>query len=159
MGRWICKGSWWVWLGLNGVLAAAVGIVVWAGAKAQDPMPQPLPVVSFSESEYVVGEGDGSVTITVTLSQASTGTVTVDYATSDGTATSHHCIAADYVAASGTLSFAPGQTSRAVVIYILENPVCESSRTFTVTLSNPRGGSLGSPSTSAVTILDNDSCE
>jgi hypothetical protein len=158
MGRWIYKGSWWVWLGLNGVLAAAVGILLWSGAEAQQEMPQSLPVVSFSGSEYVVGEGDGTVTITVTLSQSSTETVAVDYATSDGTAVGYASEddPGDYGSANGTLQFAPGETAKTIAILILQDCKPEANETFTLTLNNPVGASLGAPSTSTITILDDD---
>jgi len=63
---------------------------------------------SLSVDDVIVVEGDSgttTATFTVSLSAASSGTVTVDYATADGTATTADD---DYVAASGTLTFAPG---------------------------------------------------
>ncbi len=47
---------------------------------------------------------------TVTLDRPSTGTVTLNYATANGTATA----GSDYVAGSGTLTFAPGETSKTI---------------------------------------------
>lgn len=140
-------------------LVAAAGLGVWAVAMAQGPDPNPYPVISFSSSSYTVGEADGTVTVTVTLSQSSSSTVTVDYATSDGSATGSDD-GGDYGPVSGTLLFSPGETTKTIVIDIYNDFCCESSETFSVTLSNPSGGSLGSPSTTTVTIVDNDSgCE
>jgi hypothetical protein len=65
--------------------------------------------VEFAYGEYYIAEDAGSVTIRVTLSAPSSQTVTVDYSTSDGTATAP----TDYQSASGTLTFSPGQTSAA----------------------------------------------
>jgi hypothetical protein len=152
MGRWICKGSWWVWLGLNGVLAAAVGIVVWAGAKAQDPMPGPeLPTVQFSSGSYTITEGD-SVTPTVTLSSASTQTVTVDYTVTVNYG-GERC-----QLLTGTIVFSPGETSKSETVEIPDNGCCHGTVTAEVVLSNPSGAALGSPSTMTITVLDDDIC-
>jgi hypothetical protein len=109
--------------------------------------------VQFSTSSYTVGEGDGTVAVTVTLSQSSGSTVTVDYATSDGTATSG---GPDYFPENYTLTFSPGVTSQTIIISIIDDLCPESNESFTVTLSNPSGATLGTPSTATVTILDND---
>ena len=68
---------------------------------------------SLSVNDVTVTEGDSgttSATFTVTLAPASGQNVSVDYSTADGTATAP----ADYAATSGTLTFAPGQTTRTV---------------------------------------------
>ena len=75
----------------------------------------------------------------VTLNRAASGTVTVDYATSDGTATA----GADYTAASGTLSFAAGETSKTVSVTVLNDAHDEGSETLTLTLSNATGAVIG----------------
>ena len=74
----------------------------------------------------------------VTLSRASTATVTVDYETSDGTATQGN----DYEAASGTLTFAPGETKKTVSVTVLDDSHNEGEETFTLTLSNLSGGNV-----------------
>jgi len=67
----------------------------------------------------------------VTLSAPSGLPVTVNFATADGTAAA----GSDYVAASGTLAFAPGQTSRTITVSILPDMVEEPDETFTVNLA------------------------
>ena len=67
-----------------------------------------------------VTEG-GAVTFTVSLSRPQAGPVTVDYATSDGTATAP----GDYTAATGTVTFAPGDTSETVVVQTIKTPLDE----------------------------------
>ena len=96
------------------------------------------PTVSISGGSGKEGD-DSSVSFTVTLDEAATGTVTVDYATSDGTADAGD----DYTAKSGTLSFAAGETSKAISVAIDDDIVNESDETFTVTLSNASGADLG----------------
>ncbi|TWU45387.1 Calx-beta domain protein [Novipirellula aureliae] len=115
---------------------------------------QPQPgELSLSQPTVSVGEGDGSVTFTINRSGGSDGTVTVDYTTANGTATA----GSDYTTNSGTLTFEEGETSKQVVVAILEDTADESNETFTLTLSAPTGGAtLGSTTTSTATIVDND---
>ena len=110
------------------------------------------PTVRLSSSSYVVHEGIGQATIIITLSAAVGETVTVDYATSDGTAQAGK----DYVAASGTLSFAPGETSATAKVSVIDDQFDEPNETFHMTLSNPVNAVLGTPHTATITILDND---
>ena len=80
-----------------------------------------------------VDAGSVTATFTATLSAVSGRTVTVDYATSDVTATAP----ADYSAASGTLTFAPGVTTRTIPIAVQGDLSDEANETYRVTLSNP----------------------
>ena len=75
----------------------------------------------------------------MTLSRASSRTVTVDYATSDGTAVA----GSDYTAASATLTFNAGETSQTVQVTVLTDSEDESQETLTLTLSNPSQATLG----------------
>ena len=74
----------------------------------------------------------------VTLSRAASGTLTVDYATSDGTATA----GTDYTAASGTLTFTAGDRSKTISVAVLDDSHDEGEETLTLRLSNPSGGRL-----------------
>ena len=74
----------------------------------------------------------------VTLSAASTQTVTVAYATADGTATA----GSDYQAASGKLTFAPGETSKTVSVLVKGDRLAEPNETFFVNLSNPSNATI-----------------
>ena len=78
---------------------------------------------------------DDSIDFTVKLDRAASGTVTVDYATSDGSATA----GADYTAASGTLTFAVGERAKTVAVELLDDSHDKGEETFTLTLSNPSG--------------------
>jgi hypothetical protein len=75
----------------------------------------------------------------------------VDYATADGTATA----GSDYVAASGQLSFAPGETSQPVTVVVNGDGVEESDETFFVDLSNAVNATIGD-SLGTGTIIDDD---
>jgi hypothetical protein len=111
-----------------------------------------LPSVHFGTANYTVGEAGGSKTITVTLAGAHSLTVTVDYATSDGTATA----GSDYVAASGTLTFVPGVTSQTFLVPITDDSLPENDETVTLTLSDPVNANLGLLNLATLTILDDD---
>ena len=81
-----------------------------------------------------VAEGDEAV-FTVTLTPPGEQVVTVNYTTVDGTAIADE----DYTATSGTLRFAPGDTSKTIRVPVLEDATAEPVETFTVVLSNPAG--------------------
>jgi hypothetical protein len=81
-----------------------------------------------------VGEGNAgsaNASFSLTLSASSPQTVTVGYATADGTATA----GSDYMAVSGTLSFAPGSTSVTIDVPILGDTAIELDETFFVNLN------------------------
>ncbi|MCB8942409.1 MAG: family 16 glycosylhydrolase [Ardenticatenaceae bacterium] len=106
--------------------------------------------VQFDASSYSVGEGS-PVTLTVSLNLTSSNIITVEYATADGTATG-----GDYTAASGTLTFNPGDLSHTLVINTSDDSEAEDDETFTVQLSNPVSATLGVRDTTTVTIVDNE---
>ena len=77
--------------------------------------------------------------------------VSVDYATSSGTATED----TDFSDTSGTLTFNAGTTSKSVTVSTTEDTSDEDDETFTVTLSNPQNATLGD-ATATGTIEDDD---
>ena len=99
-------------------------------------------------------ESDGEIVFEVELSASSTRQITVEYRTVDGTATEPE----DYVKASGSLTFAAGQTSGSITIRVVDDPLDEADReTFTVRLSDPKYGRLGDTGITATgTIIDDD---
>jgi hypothetical protein len=97
--------------------------------------------------------GDNTVaSIDVTLSAPSAKDVSVDVTTQDGSATA----GSDYSAASGTVDFAPGQTTGSFVVQVAGDNANEGDETFDVDLTNPENATLGTHPT-VVTIQDNDS--
>ena len=108
---------------------------------------------AISVSDATVQEAEGAVLVfTATLSHASSRTVTVDYATSDGTAVA----GSDYTAASGKLTFNAGDTSQTVQVTVLTDQEDESDETLTLTLSNPSQATLDD-ATATGTIEDGES--
>jgi RHS repeat-associated protein len=107
--------------------------------------------VYFDSATYSVNESDRIITLQVDRDTGA-GTCSVNYATSDGSATA----GTDYTAASGTVTMNHPAFSGSFSIYITFDDVSDSSKTFTVTLSNPVNCTLGSPSTTTVTINHSD---
>jgi Calx-beta domain len=94
----------------------------------------PIPDMSIDDQSITEGNaGTSTLTFNVTLSHASSDTVSVDYATNGGTATAAD---GDYVAATGTVTFNPGQTAQTVDVTVNGDPTHESDESFTVDLSN-----------------------
>ena len=112
----------------------------------------PIPEVTFSAGTYSINENDGTATITVNLTGSSLQTVTVGYTTSNGTATA----GSDYVAAAGTLTFTPGQTSQTFQVTILDDAMKEADETINLSLSSPSHANLGSPTAATLTVIDDD---
>lgn len=108
--------------------------------------------ISFeSATPGSVNESAGSIALNVNRLGGSTGAATVNYATSNGTALA----GSDYSSASGTLSWADGDSStKTITIPIISDAVAEPNEAFTVTLSGATGASLGSPATATVTITE-----
>ena len=87
---------------------------------------------ALSVHDASVNEGPGATLVfTVTLDRKRDRTVLVRYATADGTATQGE----DYTGVSGTLRFAPGETSKTVSVAVLDDAHDEGSETLTLTLS------------------------
>ena len=108
------------------------------------------PGLAVADAE-VEEAANASLAFAVTLSRAPSSTVTVDYATSDGTATA----GSDYTATSGTLTFAAGETAKTVPVPVLDDDHDEGSETLTLTLSNPSGAYLADGSaTGTITNTD-----
>jgi Calx-beta domain len=98
------------------------------------------PAVSVSDCAVVEGDaGPTPCAFTVSLSAPSSFTVSVSYNTMDGTATA----GADYTAAGGTLTFAPGNSSQPVTVQVLGDAVVEADETFFVNLTGPVNATLG----------------
>ena len=95
--------------------------------------------VQEPSQEQVDSGTDAPLSFHVMLSKTSNSAVTVDYTTHDGTATA----GADYVAASGTLTFEPGETVKTVEVRVLPDSHDEGSETLSLVLSNAGGAAIG----------------
>ena len=110
------------------------------------------PTVAFTATTFTVNENQAAAGINVSLSAASGRPVTVNFATSNGTATA----GSDYTAANGTLTFAPGETSKTIFIPIINDTLDELTETVFVTLTSPTNASLGAPAVATLNIADDD---
>jgi glucose/arabinose dehydrogenase len=109
--------------------------------------------VSLAGNRFTVDENSGSINIDIRRQGGADGTLVVDYATVPGTATPGE----DYVAASGSVVFLPGQSVATVTIAILDDSLYEGNETFSFTVDNMRGnGTLAAPRTATILINDND---
>ncbi|MCU0305044.1 MAG: Ig-like domain-containing protein [Thermoanaerobaculales bacterium] len=115
-----------------------------------DPGPGML---QLSAATYSAVENGGTLTFTVDRVGGSAGAATVDYATTDGTATD----GPDYTGSAGTLSWVAGDaTSQNVAITILDDLTYEGDEDFFVSLSNATGASIGVPASAIATILEDE---
>lgn len=111
--------------------------------------------LAFDRPGYTTGES-GPAALTVARTNGTSGSVAVDYTTTGLSATP----GSDFIPASGTLTFADGETSKTIFIQVLNDTTIEANETFQVTLSNPsNGGTLGTPSAAIVTIVDDDDAQ
>jgi len=93
-----------------------------------------LPSLSISDVSVIEpGTGTTNAVFTVTLAPTSGLAVTVSYATADGTATAP----ADYTAITGSLSFAPGASTRSITVVVKSDAIPEATEDFLVNLTNP----------------------
>ena len=131
---------------LGGTTSAEVSLTVaWRAAQ------EGTPTISIGSAADL--EDAGTISVTVRLSAASLQTVTVDYATSDGTATA----GADYTAASGTVSFSPGDLTESVSVSITDDDIDEDTETIKITLSNPMNATVpAGAEEGAISITDDD---
>jgi hypothetical protein len=103
------------------------------------PPPPPPPTINIGDVTVTEGNTGMSVTnFTVSLSAANTERITVAYATADNSATT----GSDYQAASGTLTFVPGETSKTITVLANGDRVVEESETFVVNLSSATNATI-----------------
>lgn len=110
------------------------------------------PTVQFAGPAQQVAESAHAATISVTLSSPSGRSVKVNYNSTPGTA----AVGSDYTAASGVLTFNPGEGSKIITLPVLNDTVDETNETVNVTLSAPTNATLGGNKTTQVTIVDDD---
>lgn len=108
--------------------------------------------IQIETTLYDAREGS-FVNIRISRIGGSNGNASVDYTTVDGTAVG----GTDYTAASGTLTWPNGVSGNLTVsIPIPNDSTAEFTKSFSLTLSNASGATLGSQSTATVNIIDND---
>ena len=133
---------------------ASLAVATATGTVTDDDPEPPTVLPRLSVADTTVSEGDSGTSdavFNVTLSEAAGETVTVAFATADGTATA----GTDYQAASGTLTFAAGETAVHIAVAVIGDIVREPDETFVVTLSDPQNATLADAAADG-TITDDD---
>ena len=118
-------------------LSNATGAVLGRGQGFGDILnDDPPPVININDVSTLEGNtGTRALNFTVYLTSAWSQNITVQYATADGSALA----GSDYVAASGTLTFMPGETTKTIPITINGDTTAEPLENFSVNLSNATG--------------------
>ncbi len=130
---------------------ATLGEKYFAGIDIRDNDPPQL--FEFSSPTFSVMESGKLATITVMRTGGSAGTMSVDFATSDNSAKAGKN--RDYLAMAGSLTFAPGETTKTFSVTIIDDNLFEGNESLNLTLSNPRGGAtLGAIAAASLTIID-----
>ena len=142
----------------NATIADATGTVV-IGAHGATVVA--LPLISLGP-DMAVGAGDGYVDVPVTLSAPSTTNITVNANVANGTASGNSGggTGTDFLCPysscnSGTVTFAPGQTTATLRVELLEDPTASGNESFTVNLSGQSSNAVLARASTRVNIVDN----
>src|SRR5688572_1632163 len=125
---------------------------------------EPPQLIQFTSANFNFAESGITAAVTVSRTGSAASAATVRFATSDAAglvncsvpntgAASSRC---DYETTIGTLRFVANETSKTISIPLIDDAYDDGNESFTVTLTNPSGGNLGTPSTAMVNIADND---
>lgn len=159
MPAWSPDGTMIAYVGIESGSSANISVMSANGTApraidtnaANDTNPDWQPIVpKLAVNNVKVKEKAATARFVVSLSIASQQTVTVDYATTNGTAKAP----ADYAAKAGTLTFSPGETSKTVSVAIKSDRKNERNETFFVDLSN--ASTTIADGRGKGTIVDND---
>jgi hypothetical protein len=114
--------------------------------------------LQFGSNLLIFNESAGTASAIVTRTNGSAGAVTVNYATANIAGSAE--AGKDYVAKSGQLTFANGETSKQIDVQLTNDSESEPNEYFQIKLSNPTGGAtLGQQSSVDILIGDNDGPE
>jgi uncharacterized protein (TIGR03118 family) len=119
---------------------------------------QATSLIEFATDNFSVDERDGHLDFTVVRTGDTSGMATVNFNTFDEAEPGHASQKSDYEIALGTLTFAPGETSKTFRLLIVNDGFVEGDEVISLALTNPKGAGvgLGSPNTAEVKILDDD---
>jgi hypothetical protein len=148
MGKYITSKG----LFTRGVIAAtAIGLLAVAAlmGAAAPTSAATLPTISINDARVTEGDsGSSAAVFTVRLSAASTSTVAVNFATATPASGNAATAGSDYVATSGTLTFAAGVTTRTISVQVRGDTMYEPAESayrfewFQMLLSNPAGATI-----------------
>ena len=119
--------------------------------------------IQFSQPTFNVGEAAGTLDINLTRSGSAASPATVNFATADNFGvqcnqiTGQASARCDFNTEGGTLRYAAGEATKTITMSIVNDGFVEGNETFTLSLSNPTGMTLGAQTTATITIVDDDS--
>ncbi|NCT62651.1 MAG: hypothetical protein GPJ03_06150, partial [Microcystis aeruginosa G13-01] len=135
---------------------ATLGSQTTATLTILDNDPPQQGILAFSQSSYSINENGTAVTqVTVMRSGGSDGEVSATINLFNGSATAP----SDYNSSPIIVNFANGETSKTVVIPIVNDTVYEANETINLTLTNPTGGAIIRGQNTAVVTIVNDDIE
>jgi hypothetical protein len=138
-------------LNFTAISNATPGTLAATGTINDDDEPVATGTLHVRDATLQVGENAVSLQVVVERVGGSSGAASVSYATANGSAQS----GLDYGNASGTLSWAAGDASaKPITLTIINDPAPEALESFTLTLSQASGATLGAPATSTISIVD-----
>ena len=108
--------------------------------------------IQFTSNSFSSSESSNAAIINVMRSGDTATYSTVDYATSDGTGKQRK----DYTLASGTITFAPGETSKGFKVLLTNDVYVNGDRTVNLALANAGGAALAAQANAVLTIRDDD---
>ena len=116
-----------------------------------DPVP-PSGVIGLESASYQVNESDTSFEVNVVRSGGSFGEVSVDIVSQNDSAIAGE----DYQAVNQTLAFADGETTKTIIVNLINDSTYEGDETFNLQLANAVGTELSNQMLSTVTIVEDD---
>ncbi|OLE52491.1 MAG: TIGR03118 family protein [Acidobacteria bacterium 13_1_20CM_3_53_8] len=148
----------------NGVAAGDTGSLYFTSGIGEEvhgifgkiqPSSPAATLIQFSSATYSTNES-ANATITATRTGDLTQTASVHYATYDEAGAGNASQASDYILASGTLTFAPGDASKSFTVIVNDDTFVEGDETVHLILSNAVNAGLSAPNLAELTIHDND---
>lgn len=139
-------------------LTLFISLLALLALPAADAFAAPKARVKFQTKVSVVQEDAGQASVVVTRAKRLTETITLNYTTSSTSASGGASCGSgtDYVQVAGSLSFAPGETSKQITVPICDDAVIEGGEFVTVTLTRPAVGAVITGGAHQLAIADND---
>ncbi len=122
------------------------------------------PTLQIEFSSYNVSENAGRASVTITRSGDTSAPASINYVSTDSAGLNncnvingHASSRCDYTTSVGVISFAAGDTAaKTISIPLVDDAYMEGQESFTLSLSNPSGASLGSVASTSINIIDNE---
>jgi hypothetical protein len=99
-------------------------------------------VTNLAINDVTVFENAGLASLNITRSGDLTGSTTVQFTTMDGSGKNGAKVGGDYLASSGTISFAAGEASKSIAVSLVNDTTSEANENFFVNLSGSSGGTI-----------------